>query len=85
MPLEHALQRQRPARSSGAKKPMPERLGLSVEEAGASIGLGRTASYKAAASGELPTIRMGRRLIVPVPALRRLLEMRGMLPSDVAE
>ena len=33
------------------------------------LGLGRTAAYDAARRGELPTRRLGRRLLVPVPAL----------------
>ena len=31
--------------------------------------LGRTAAYDAARRGEFPTRRLGRRLVVPVPAL----------------
>jgi hypothetical protein len=50
------------------------RLGMSVPDAGAEIGLGRNASYEAARRGEIPTLRFGRRLIVPIPAWRRKLE-----------
>ena len=50
------------------------RLVLSVPEAGALLGLGRSASYAAAGRGELPTISLGRRLVVPVIQLRRLLD-----------
>ena len=35
--------------------------------------LGRSAAYEAARRGELPTRRVGRRLVVPVPALMRWL------------
>jgi excisionase family DNA binding protein len=38
---------------------------LSVEEAGKMLGLGRSAAYAAAKRGELPTIRFGRRVVVP--------------------
>ena len=34
---------------------------------------GRDAAYRAAGRGELPVIKVGRRLIVPMPALLRLL------------
>ena len=51
-----------------------ERLTYSVPEAGAKIGLGKSASYEAARRGDLPTIRMGRRLFVPVVRLKRMLE-----------
>lgn len=46
---------------------------VSVEEGGAVLGLGRAASYAAAKRGDLPTIRIGRRLVVPSVALLRLL------------
>lgn len=46
---------------------------VSVPEAGAALRLSRDLAYAAAASGELPTIRVGRRLLVPVVALERLL------------
>lgn len=41
-------------------------------------GLCRNSAYSAAARGDLPTIRLGRRLVVPVAALRRML---GELPE----
>lgn len=50
-----------------------DRAVVSVEEAGELLELGRSASYEAARSGVLPTIRTGRRLVVPVPALAALL------------
>jgi len=45
------------------------RLTLSVEEAAQLLGLGRSAAYAAARRGEIPSRRLGRRVIVPVPAL----------------
>ena len=45
------------------------RLTLSVEETASLLGLGRSAAYEAARRGELPSRRLGRRVIVPVPAL----------------
>jgi excisionase family DNA binding protein len=50
-----------------------QRDALTVEEAGRILGIGRWASYAAAKSGELPTIRIGKRLIVPRVGLERLL------------
>jgi excisionase family DNA binding protein len=50
-----------------------QRDALSVEEAGKILGLGRGSSYAAARTGEIPTIRIGKRLIVPRAALERLL------------
>lgn len=42
---------------------------ISVEQAAQVLGLGRTAAYEAARRGQFPTRRLGRRLVVPVPAL----------------
>lgn len=42
---------------------------ISVEQAASVLGLGRTAAYEAARRGEFPTRRLGRRVVVPVPAL----------------
>ena len=46
-----------------------DRLTLSVEEVASLLGLGRTATYEAARRGEIPSRKLGRRVIVPVPAL----------------
>jgi hypothetical protein len=50
-----------------------ERTVLSVMVGGALLGLSRQASYDAAHRGDLPTLRIGRKLVVPVVPLRRLL------------
>jgi hypothetical protein len=50
-------------------------LTISVPEAGRRyFGLSRNASYMAAARGELPTVRIGRLLRVPVRALEHMLD-----------
>jgi excisionase family DNA binding protein len=51
-----------------------ETLVYSVPEAGAKVGLGRNASYEAAARGEIPTVRFGKLLKVPKVAFDRMLE-----------
>lgn len=55
--------------------PLPEdRPTLTVPEAGRlAFGLSRSASYDAAANGHIPTLRLGRKVVVPTAALRRLL------------
>ena len=45
------------------------RLTISIDEAAKLLGLGRTAAYEAARRGEIPSRKLGRRVIVPVPAL----------------
>jgi len=44
------------------------RVTITIEEAATLLGIGRTAAYEAANRGQLPTRRLGRRLLVPVPA-----------------
>jgi excisionase family DNA binding protein len=46
---------------------------MSIPDAAAYLGIGRSAAYEAARSGELPVIRLGRRLLVPRVALERML------------
>ena len=47
---------------------------VSVPEAGKWLGIGRNASYEAARQGEIPTIKIGRLLRVPIVALERMLQ-----------
>lgn len=56
---------------------------LTIEQAGRLLGLSRSAAYRAAARGDIPVIRIGRRLLVPTA---KLLAMLGMdeLVFDVA-
>jgi hypothetical protein len=55
---------------------------LSVPEAGRDyFGLSRNGSYEAARRGEIPTIRIGARLRVPICRLERMLEG---VPADHA-
>ena len=37
------------------------------------LGLSKNAAYEAAARGDFPTLRLGRKLVAPTAALRRLL------------
>jgi hypothetical protein len=57
-----------------------DRLVLEVPEAGAKLGLGRNASYAAAKRGDIPTIKIGRLLRVPVRALEELLNAASRKP-----
>ena len=68
-------------RGSLVALPRPEqRPTLNVwPETGQILGLSRQATYNAVERGEIPTIRVGRRILVPTASLRR------MLGLDVAE
>jgi excisionase family DNA binding protein len=50
-----------------------ERLVWSVEEAGRLLGISRAYAYELVARGELPHVRLGRRLVVPKHAIQALL------------
>ena len=39
------------------------------------FGISRSSVYAAAASGEIPTIRLGRRLLAPTAAIRKMLRL----------
>lgn len=54
-----------------------ERPVLSVEETRELLGLSRNSMYSAIARGEIPSIRVGRRLLIPKAALSRLLSEAG--------
>lgn len=49
-------------------------LVLTIPEAACAIGVSARTYYAAAARGEVPAIRIGRRLVVPEAALHRFLE-----------
>jgi excisionase family DNA binding protein len=51
-----------------------ERVTMTVTQAGKKLGISRNGAYEAAARGEIPTIRIGRLLLVPKLAFQRLLE-----------
>lgn len=48
---------------------------LTVEEAAELVGISRGAAYQAARTGEIPTLRIGRRILVPTA---RLLDLLGI-------
>jgi len=43
-------------------------------DAGELIGTGKNLTYRMAAEGKIPTIRLGKRILVPLAALRRMME-----------
>lgn len=51
----------------------PERATLTVEEAAALLGISRNHAYELAGKGQLPAIRLGRRLLISKAALEKKL------------
>jgi hypothetical protein len=64
-----------------AAEPLP--LTLSVPDAGRRyFGMSKNASYDAAARGEIPTVRIGRLLRVPVRAMEAILDRVSHTASE---
>lgn len=57
-------------------------------DAGEALGLSRNGTYQAAARGEIPTLRFGKKIVVPMIAFERMLEgtdqRRDDPPSEAA-
>lgn len=51
-----------------------EKLTLTVDETAKILGIGRNLCYDRVKTGEIPVIKIGRRLLVPRRALEKLLE-----------
>lgn len=51
-----------------------EKVVFTVDEAAKFLGIGRAGAYQAVAQGEIPSVRIGRRILVPRQALERLLD-----------
>jgi excisionase family DNA binding protein len=50
-----------------------KKLTVTIEEAAIALGIGRNSAYAAAHTGEIPTIRVGKRFLVPLAALESML------------
>ena len=60
-----------------------ERLTLTVDEAAKLLGIGRQLAYDRVKTGEIPALKIGRRLLVPRRALEKLLD--GSQSAGVTE
>ena len=54
-----------------------EEVVYTIEKVARLLGIGRSSAYAAARRGEIPTVRLGRRLLVPKIAFERLLQPTG--------
>lgn len=57
----------------GATSSSAERLTMSVEEVARALGISRAFAYEAVHRGDIPHIKIGRRMLVPRAALARVL------------
>jgi excisionase family DNA binding protein len=69
-------------RKRKAKQVATDALAIDIPEAARRLGIGRNQAYASAQRGELPTVAFGKRRLVPLMALERLL--RGDVPEDAA-
>jgi len=67
---------------SGASIPFAERLTCTIAEACAATGLGRTKLYELIGDGRVDTATIGRRRLVKIGSLQRLLDVSGESATD---
>ena len=60
-----------------------ERLTYDVGTVAKLLGLSRNAAYQACLRGDIPCLRIGKRLIVPKVQLQKLLEGNGEVKASV--
>lgn len=58
-------------------QPVDEALTLSIDATARLLGIGRGLAYELARTGEIPVIRLGRRMLVPKARLEALLAGDG--------
>ena len=56
---------------------MDDKLTLTVPETAKRLGIGKNLAYDAIRRGEIPSIRVGHRLLVPVAALEAMMRRAG--------
>lgn len=63
-----------------------DKLTLTIEETARLLGIGRNLCYDRVKMGEIPAIRIGRRLLVPRAALQKLLADPSLsIPPQISE
>ena len=53
-----------------------EKLTMTIDEAGALLGIGRSLAYQLAHNGQLPVIRLGKRFLVSRKAFEAMLDVK---------
>ena len=61
-----------------------DKLTYSVTQAGELLGIGRSAAYQGVRKGEIPSVTIGNRILVPKTALKRLLSEAGASSNEDA-
>ena len=59
-----------------------ERLTYNVREAAELLGLSKNSAYQACLKGEIPNVKIGKRILIPKIQLERLLHGNGKAEND---
>ena len=59
-----------------------DKLTYTVTEVAELLGISRTSAYECVHRGEIPSLRLGRRLLVTRAGLEQLLELHGVAVVD---
>ena len=62
-----------------------EPLALSVQAAAKMLGLSRASVYEAIRTGQIPSIRFGKRIVVPCAALKSMLSQADSCKFDIVQ
>ena len=57
---------------------LDKRLCVTVPEAAAMLGISRNFAYQLVREGKLPSIRFGKRILIPIAALTKMVEEGGV-------
>ena len=68
-----------------SKQTNHERHTITIPEAAERLGIGRNQGYEAARRGEIPVIRLGKRMVVPLLAFERMLTVESKSQIVAAE
>ena len=58
---------------------------MTVEQACRALGIGRSNGYRAIERKEIPSLRIGGRIVVPTAALKRLLQLDALIAGETTE
>ncbi len=65
-----------------AEKIMKNKLTLTVQEAASLLGLSRNSAYQGISTGEIPHIKVGKRILIPRIAFEKMLESTDRKSGD---
>jgi len=80
--LDIVTQRRTKFNKPGATKMKADDLTLTVDETAKFLRIGRNSAYQGVMRGEIPSFKVGKRILVPRAALERLLQMAEGMRND---